>query len=616
MVTATTTILGIPAIPEVVTDDKNLEVTLSAMKEAIEVITGSRGDPNSRAITFGEATENGATDLFITNRVTEAAQNGATSARLSGDIVGTGLFVEGAVVVPTAIQLPNITRVSGGAPSTTYVGDVAGPYGIEGGYPAGGTTGQVLGKVSATDDDVAWITQSGGGGGLPTGGTQGQFLIKDSATDGDATWQDWTGATADDLLPPGYPVTYVSSTSFTVDGFDVEHMFRVNRRMKFNGGGVDSYGIIASVSYSSPDTTVTMTMEDSGTVPTTISDYWFSSSSTYWVPIATDPFSGGAIYDIATGIIGSTEWWIAVGAGGKIYTSTNKGVDWTSRTSGTTGDLLTVSYGSRLETFVVGGEQSSAAGYLLLETTDGTTYTNIGPVSAGGDNSFYSLTSAAGDRVTQVRFNTANTYWVICIYDASSSAWRPYVADDTWHPESAKTAYIVPLLLSADGTAAATGQGWDYNESTNANSYVSFTAVNTSSWASEAFSQGTAMYSCTVTGSAVAGTYMLRGSANGNIDNRPLSTTSVASDTTTFSGAINGFAASSADQRIVCVGNLGVIGYFAAADLGYGSRTWTEISNGFSPTTSINAVAYNETDGMFVAVATNGQICRSTTGVA
>jgi len=165
MVIATTTILGIPAIPEVVTDDKNLEVTLSAMKEAIEVITGSRGDPNSRAITFGEATENGATDLFITNRVTEAAQNGATSTRLSGDIAGTGLFVEGAVVVPTAIQLPNITRVSGGTPSTTYVGDVAGPYGIEGGYPAGGTTGQVLGKLSGTDDDVAWITQSGGGGG-------------------------------------------------------------------------------------------------------------------------------------------------------------------------------------------------------------------------------------------------------------------------------------------------------------------------------------------------------------------------------------------------------------------------------------------------------------------
>lgn len=33
------------------------------------------------------------------------------------------------------------------------------------GVPAGGTTGQVLGKVSDTDYDVNWINQSGGGGG-------------------------------------------------------------------------------------------------------------------------------------------------------------------------------------------------------------------------------------------------------------------------------------------------------------------------------------------------------------------------------------------------------------------------------------------------------------------
>ena len=618
MVTATTTILGIPAIPEVVTDDKNLEVTLSAMKEAIEVITGSRGDPNSRAITFGEATENGATDLFITNRVTEAAQNGATSARLSGDIVGTGLFVEGAVVVPTAIQLPNITRVSGGTPSTTYVGDVAGPYGIEGGYPAGGTTGQVLGKVSATDDDVAWITQSGGGGGggLPTGGAAGQFLIKDSATDGDASWQDWSPGASTDLFAPGYSVTYVSPTSFTVDGFDVTHMFRANRRIKFNGGGVDSYGIIASVSYSSPDTTVTMTMEDSGTVPSTISDYWFSSSSTYWSPIATDPFGGTAINDIATGIIGSTEWWVAVGDAGKIFTSTDKGVTWTARTSGTTDNLYTVGYGGRLETFVVGGSTSNAAGYLLLESTDGVTYTNIGSTTAGGNNNF-NVGSDTGDYIYDVTWNRPQSFWVVIQFDASALAYRSYVVFDTWTGESSRVATSTSdMLVSADGTVGATGQGWDYCVNTAAAWYPGFVASGSQGWNLESTSAASGMYACVVTGSQLAQTYIFRGCVNGNIDQRYYNTAGIAYDRTTFSSAINDFAASSADQRVVCVGDLGVVGYFPAVDIGLGSKVWTEISNGFSPSTNINAVAYNETDGVFVAVATNGQICRSSTGAS
>lgn len=42
--------------------------------------------------------------------------------------------------------------------------DIAGLGG--GGLPAGGTTGQVLTKISATDGDANWQTPSGGGGGF------------------------------------------------------------------------------------------------------------------------------------------------------------------------------------------------------------------------------------------------------------------------------------------------------------------------------------------------------------------------------------------------------------------------------------------------------------------
>ena len=68
-----------------------------------------------------------------------------------------------------------------------------GPKGDPGppGVPDGGTTGQVLGKLSDEDKDADWIDQTGGGGGgVPDGGTTGQVLGKLSDTDGDADWVD------------------------------------------------------------------------------------------------------------------------------------------------------------------------------------------------------------------------------------------------------------------------------------------------------------------------------------------------------------------------------------------------------------------------------------------
>jgi hypothetical protein len=56
------------------------------------------------------------------------------------------------------------------------------------GAPAGGTTGQVLTKNSATDYDSAWTTPATPSGVVPTGGTSGQVLTKNSATNYDAGW--------------------------------------------------------------------------------------------------------------------------------------------------------------------------------------------------------------------------------------------------------------------------------------------------------------------------------------------------------------------------------------------------------------------------------------------
>ena len=66
--------------------------------------------------------------------------------------------------------------------------DHRGPAGANGvGVPAGGASGQVLAKASATDFDDHWIDPPVS---LPLGGTTGQVLAKASNTDLDVTWAD------------------------------------------------------------------------------------------------------------------------------------------------------------------------------------------------------------------------------------------------------------------------------------------------------------------------------------------------------------------------------------------------------------------------------------------
>ena len=85
--------------------------------------------------------------------------------------------------------------------------------------PAGGSTGQVLEKVSGTDYDIAWaappsapVTSVNGQTGavvippVPSGGTTGQVLAKQSNTDYDTEW----------IAPPSAPVTSVNSQTGAV----------------------------------------------------------------------------------------------------------------------------------------------------------------------------------------------------------------------------------------------------------------------------------------------------------------------------------------------------------------------------------------------------------------
>ena len=78
---------------------------------------------------------------------------------------------------------------------------------------------------------------------------------------------------------------------------------------------------------------------------------------------------------------------VAVGSGGKIFTSTD-GSTWTSRTSGTTNSLQAVTYGNNL--FVVGGTRST-----LLTSPDGVTWTPRTPGTLDTTNVNYEFSGAA-----------------------------------------------------------------------------------------------------------------------------------------------------------------------------------------------------------------------------
>ena len=70
-----------------------------------------------------------------------------------------------------------------GAAGTNGLDGTDGADGADGlGVPAGGTTGQVLAKVDATDNNTEWVDQSGGGG---SGILQGRWTYKTSTVSGD-----------------------------------------------------------------------------------------------------------------------------------------------------------------------------------------------------------------------------------------------------------------------------------------------------------------------------------------------------------------------------------------------------------------------------------------------
>lgn len=473
--------------------------------------------------------------------------------------------------------------------------------------PASGSTGQVLVKASATDYDVEWSSDSG----LPAGGTRGQLLYKDSSADGDASWRDTVPTPAADNFTPGYDYTKQSDTTFTVDLVSAASLFKVSRRIRFSKGGVEVHGVISAVDFDSThadDTFVTVVMEGGDVIPTDSFEVTFVTSATSWVDIGSSPFGADEIYDICTGQISGQSWWMIVGVTGQVGFSDDAGATWDTPASGTTEDLNCCCFDPNYERFWAGGDAgvlvysdngiSCTADIAMIATIDGGTGTNdIWGIVACDDVTdpgvwccFQNVTTSSGWRtgVTADNGVTWATADSTCEQPVGKASASPRVnGDGTFGPEIINPIHNNTSIRYYQSTRDVSPNSNTTSRSTKLPAAIRF----------ESTAQGNDCWVCVDINAYVEGDSGWAGD-----------------DALTFVGSQpQQFCFSPAHDRLVAVCANGIIGYWDGVN-GDTNDTWVLVSNGFSNTARINACAWSPEDGVFVAVAHNGQICRSSTG--
>ena len=432
-------------------------------------------------------------------------------------------------------------------------------------------------------------------------GTNGQFLQSNGA--GLApTFEDVGVSSANNTWCTGYTFTFVDTDTFKITGFDVTNLFSAARRLKFSVGGADLFGAITSSSFAASDTTIEVTME-SGVLADVAYEVCFVAGNTSWSPIATDPFSGVAINSIATGAIGATQYWIIVGDAGNVASSTDGGITWTLATITTTVDLQHVAYDSGHEYFFGGGDDG-----VTLWSSNGTTWTE-------DTTSIGTLGGTSTDHIMGAAYNDGDDVWALAYQDTGTNI----------HVASSIDLGVTWLDQPATDTGMTTGtppenQIQDIDNTAGTDSFLAVCGGLTvtriiinladTSWADNdnAGEAITAMLTFWDTTNSVA--VRLNGTGSGLIQGAVGWT---GDDSTTISQKIMGMAHSQVYDRVVAVGDNGMVAYWDEADKA-SANAWTLVTNGFSPAVKINAVAWNVTDGNFVAVAADGVICRSTNG--
>lgn len=394
---------------------------------------------------------------------------------------------------------------------------------------------------------------------------------------------------------PGYTYVNDDADSWHIAGLDVTNIFTVGRRLRFEEGANIVHGTITASVFTT-DTDIDMSMEDGAVLPTTTgTDVYVVSSHTGWSPIADDPFKGNPINDVVAGKIGLEIYWVIVGDDGRLAYSVGGGLIWNVVATGTVQNLTGVAYDSANERFMAVGDAG-----VMLTSTDAVTWSL-------DTTTLPAYVSTGTADCSDVAYNSFDDiFWIAIDFDTRWDAAHTIDFGVNWvsHPEG--TTPLVPMRWSkqtlSDRTNMYLGGLGRIEVYTKGGSLPSpgIASIGGNFTAMCAFLEG-------------GGLFSWGASDFGNIA-KNISGTLDSLDDVTFTQAIRGVAWSPNHQRLVTVGEQAQIGYVDRVNFG-NLDAFTVVPNGFNVNTNINSVWRDDTDNLFIAVAQNGQISRSTTGL-
>lgn len=428
----------------------------------------------------------------------------------------------------------------------------------------GGTTGQVLTKVSDTDGDIAWA------GGLPIN---------------------------NNVWCPGYAPTYVDQSNFDIIDHDVTNIFHTTRRLIITDGADTKYGTITSSTSDATGTHITVAMENGDTLSPNISSVCVTGTDTQWSVLPVD-FGGVSLNAIATGMIGATSWWVVVGDAGTVRVSSDGGTTWTAITvtGQETTNWSTVAYNPTTQRFVIGSKNLQT----IFGSDDCITFTELNAASAIN----------LGTGVQQL----ASYYGGFLAMGTAESNRNVVASTDngvTWSTTQTPYDYGRRVaVIDYDGLQFlyyAGRSGIDSVDIFRQGSWNS-TMVSLPNAASADLS-GIIVLNATISGSIKP--LLAFGETGTVLKLASYGAGSITVPTSPFgTSRINDMTFSQEHIRVVAVGADGKIAY--SDDAG---DTWTLVANGFAPTAIINHVEWSSTDRVFIAIANNGQMARSSTGL-
>lgn len=499
-----------------------------------------------QSTTYDAATVTYTTAGGSTITVEEGLNTIPTGLTLTGDVEGVSDFTSGgAATMSTALTLPAVTEIRGGSASTFFVGATSGPYGV----------GDTITNVPDTYEYC-----------------------------------------------PGYTYTYISTSSFSIEDYNVTNLFSVNRRLKITDNGATIYGLISAVDYditSTGDTTVTLVMEDAAVLSADLTEVCMVAGNTSWSPISETPFGNYAILDVVAGKIGTVTYWIICGVGGRLAYSIDAGITWTLVTTGTVENLQKVAYDSTNEEFMVAGSNA-----VTLVSSDGTNWT-LGTV--------VTITAGSGD-IKGLVWVPSEARWHVLLNSSLSSNLTYFSSNlgTTW-------TYADTVGLDSTLTAIGEGDGGDdriyLNDNGGDGIYYWIDAddnATTLAWNPTA-STVTALNVQFLDGTTE---WFFLGRADNLLTVRNQSTGTYFDDSVTFAYPARSISYSSFLGRAIVVGDNAQLAYIDPVNFGV-ADAWTAVSNGLDPTSNFTAIYFDDGDDrIFIAVADNGQILRSTNGVA